>query len=201
MQPNKKKKPEISLMTILAYEATKDAQNLLAKYRRPKASSFADLEVKLAELYDVVDDKLKLEKELAAIHPHKKWIIARSTPEVKPEVKAEVKEETAVVVKPLSEDEQKKQLEDIKNELKSILKEELDKKEKTSEFAGNCHCPYCKMYGRHDMNFNMPQAPWNNPSYQEPKSNASGPNKSQDFIGVIGLVGILGIFAYVISKS
>ena len=62
-QTKNKQKPEITLMTLLAYEATEDAQQLLQKYKKPKAKNFADLEVKLGELYVSADDKLKLEKE------------------------------------------------------------------------------------------------------------------------------------------
>lgn len=149
------KKPEITLMTLLAYEATEDAQKLLQKYKKPKAKNFADLEVKLGELYVSVEDKLKLEKEMASIHPHKKWLMERSEPVVKVEekkveaVSQPIKEE----IKPNLLEEQKKQMEAFKNELKSVLKEELEKTEKKSGFESN-------------QNYNqMPQYGYQNPMY------------------------------------
>ena len=139
MSNRKPQKPEITLMTLLAYEATEDANKLLQQYKKAKAKNFADLEVKLGELYISADDKLKLEKEMAKIHPHKKWLFERSEPVVKVEAK-----KLEVVAEPIKEEkkpdlleEQKKQMEDFKNELKSVLIEELEKTEKKSEFQGN----------------------------------------------------------------
>lgn len=148
-RPKNKQKPEITLMTLLAYEATEDAQQLLQKYKKPKAKNFADLEVKLGELYVSADDKLKLEKEMAKIHPHKKWIMERCEPVVKVEEK-----KLEVVTQPIKEEkkpdlleEQKKQMEEFKNELKSVLKEELEKTEKKSEFHGSPHHNQMPPYG------------------------------------------------------
>jgi hypothetical protein len=69
------RKQEITLMTVLANEAAKDSAEILAKYNKPKAKNHTDLEVKLAELYFEQPDKLQIEKELAEIHPHKKWLV------------------------------------------------------------------------------------------------------------------------------
>jgi hypothetical protein len=89
------KKKEITLMTILANEATKESQNILQKYKKPKAQSYSDLEMKLAELYFAPKtDKLVLEKELAEIHPHKKWLIRTLELDKKPDLEKEVKIET-----------------------------------------------------------------------------------------------------------
>ena len=73
----KQPKKDITLMTLLAYEATADARRLLKKYNSLDAKSYADLEIKLCELYYATPDenKKELEKELAEIHPHKKWIL------------------------------------------------------------------------------------------------------------------------------
>lgn len=71
---NKKKKPDITLMTILAYESTDASKQLLEKYDRPKAKDYKDLELKLAELYFDTTDKKSLEQEMAEIHPHKNWM-------------------------------------------------------------------------------------------------------------------------------
>lgn len=69
------RKQEITLMTLLANEASKESAGILEKYNKPKAKNHADLEVKLAELYFELPDKIQIEKELADIHPHKKWIV------------------------------------------------------------------------------------------------------------------------------
>ena len=66
---------DISLMTLLANEATSDSRKILKKYDRPDAKHCTDLEVKLAELYFGQSDKKQLEKELSDIHPHKEWIM------------------------------------------------------------------------------------------------------------------------------
>lgn len=73
----KQPKKDITLMTLLAYEATADARRLLKKHNVSDAKSYGDLEIKLCELYYATPDenKKELEKELAEIHPHKKWIL------------------------------------------------------------------------------------------------------------------------------
>lgn len=81
------KKQEITLMTILANEATKESQAILKKYNQPKAQSYNELEMKLAELYfQPKTDKRVLEKELANIHPHKKWLVRTLELDKKPKV-------------------------------------------------------------------------------------------------------------------
>ena len=72
---------DISLMTLLANEATSDSRKILKKYDKPDAKHCIDLEVKLAELYFGQSDKKQLEKELSEIHPHKEWILKNQTPE------------------------------------------------------------------------------------------------------------------------
>ena len=82
---------DISLMTLLANEATSDSRKILKKYDRPDAKHCTDLEVKLAELYFGQSDKKQLEKELSAIHPHKDWILKNQEPVV---VEKEIKVES-----------------------------------------------------------------------------------------------------------
>ena len=93
-------KKDITLMTLIANESASDARKLLKKYGKPDAENHNDLEVKLADLYFKADDKIKLEKELAEIHPHKKWIMRVLVPPVvevvKEEVKVEVKPEPTI---------------------------------------------------------------------------------------------------------
>jgi hypothetical protein len=80
---NAPKKKDITLMTILAYEATDQSRELLRKYNKPDAANVVDLEAKLAELYFSVEDKIQLEREMAEIHPHSKWIAKYMEPVIK----------------------------------------------------------------------------------------------------------------------
>lgn len=78
-------KQDITLMTLLANEATGPSRRLLKKYNRPDATNYEDLETKLAELYYAVPDKIAIEKQLADIHPHKAWIL-RNTSQLMPTI-------------------------------------------------------------------------------------------------------------------
>jgi len=78
MRRNKPTKKEITLMTLLANEATANSRKLLKKYNKADAKDCADLEVKLAQLYFGTPDKLAIEKDFAEIHPHKDWILKRT---------------------------------------------------------------------------------------------------------------------------
>jgi len=69
------KKREVTLMTLLANEATSDSRKLLKEYNQADAKSEADLEQKLANLYFGENDKIEIEKKLANIHPHKNWLV------------------------------------------------------------------------------------------------------------------------------
>jgi hypothetical protein len=97
MQENKRKiheKKEVTLMTLLANEATDDSINLLKKYKpNEKVYNFQDLEKKLADLYIENTDKIELEKQLAEIHPHKKWLLKYISPRI------EIKKEVVEVIK------------------------------------------------------------------------------------------------------
>lgn len=81
-QQNKLKKggQEITLMTVLANEATGPSRRLLKEYGYPDAKNYQELEIRLAELYFNTKDKVALERKLAAIHPHKKWILKNVQP-------------------------------------------------------------------------------------------------------------------------
>jgi hypothetical protein len=91
----KPKKQEISLMTILAYEATSGSRKLLKQYGREDAKNYVDLENKLTDLYYATEDKPKLERELAEIHPHKNWILKTLAPAPVVEEKKEIVVEAA----------------------------------------------------------------------------------------------------------
>ncbi len=85
----KKKRPEITIMTLLACEKPKESTELLQKNGKGRAKNYKDLERKLTELYfDPNSDKAQMEKELANIHPHKDWFLRVMAPEI--EAKKEV---------------------------------------------------------------------------------------------------------------
>lgn len=89
----KKGGQEITLMTVLANEATGPSRKLLREYGMPDAKNYQELEIKLAELYFNTKDKVALEKKLAAIHPHKNWIIRNVQPVIEEKSKQELVEE------------------------------------------------------------------------------------------------------------
>lgn len=84
---------EITLMTVLANEATGPSRKILKEYGQPDAKDYKDLEVKLAELYFNTQDKVALEKKLAEIHPHKKWILKNVKPAIEETSKQDLVEE------------------------------------------------------------------------------------------------------------
>lgn len=77
----KKPKPTIPLMELLAFNSSIPARKLLRKYGKEDAIGYKDLQLKLEDLYSSLQDKLELEKELAEIHPHKDFILKYLTPE------------------------------------------------------------------------------------------------------------------------
>lgn len=78
----KKKRPSITIMTLLACEEPRKATDLLLENGQTKAKDFKDLESKLAQAYHASDDKAAFEKKLAAIHPHHKWFMRVMAPEI-----------------------------------------------------------------------------------------------------------------------
>jgi hypothetical protein len=79
----KKKKPNLTLITLLAYQRTPQLRALLKKYGIEDAKNYSDLEVKIAQLYTNSDKKVELEKEFAEIHPHKSFILKHLAPKEK----------------------------------------------------------------------------------------------------------------------
>lgn len=75
-----RRKQRVSLLGVIANGSTGDARRLLEKYNEPDAVNHKDLEMKLSKLYAKTDDKIKLEKEIAEIHPHKEFILHNLTP-------------------------------------------------------------------------------------------------------------------------
>lgn len=90
MQPTNKVKQkvqserqDISIMTLLANEATDDARKLLAKFGNTSATGYKDLEEKLGEVYFKTPNKVEMEREMVNIHPHKKWMLKYIAPKEK----------------------------------------------------------------------------------------------------------------------
>jgi hypothetical protein len=71
MQKGNKK---ITIMGLLANGSTDDARLLLKKYGYPNARNKEELELTLAKIYKDADDKRKVEKDFAEIHPHKNFL-------------------------------------------------------------------------------------------------------------------------------
>ena len=91
--PNQKeKKQKVSLLGVISNGSTGKARQLLKSYNEPDAKSHEDLHFKLSNLYRTTTDKLKLEKELAEIHPHKEFILKYCTPEKQADVEIDPKE-------------------------------------------------------------------------------------------------------------
>jgi len=70
----------IPLLELIAMNSTGKARNLLSKYGKEDAVSYADLEQRLADLYAGAKDKLEIEMEFANIHPHKDFILKNLAP-------------------------------------------------------------------------------------------------------------------------
>jgi len=91
MSKRKIKKPPIRITELLCINNTAGCRRLLAKYGVEDAVNYTDLEQKIADLYNRVDDKKAFEQELAQLHPHSSWIL-KNTP-VKENIKVESVEE------------------------------------------------------------------------------------------------------------
>ena len=73
-------KEAISLLKVLAQGSTDKARELLKSHGKGDAMNYADLEAKLAELYRTAPDKIEIEKEFVAIHPHTEFILKYNQP-------------------------------------------------------------------------------------------------------------------------
>lgn len=75
MQKANKKQNIRGLLGLLSVDATQDVNTLLSKNGISPSNDPNELVNKLATLYQNAPDKLIIEKEFAAIHPHKKFIL------------------------------------------------------------------------------------------------------------------------------
>ena len=179
---HKAKKQEISLMTILANEATRESDNLLKKHNKEAANNYADLENKLAQLYFEQDDKLALEKEMANIHPHKNWIIR--TLDLKPKGLIECSNcdwswekskggENPYKCHKCGTENDKKEIKPVKTNEEIIEKAVSNSIDKFSDFNGN----------------------------KVSQENPSNKKSYLELIGLVGAIGIIGVTLIVVSKN
>lgn len=76
----KKQKPHIPLLELIAINNTAKAREYLKKNNIEDALSYADLEDKLAVLYQDSKDKVAVEFAFAELHPHKDFILKYLAP-------------------------------------------------------------------------------------------------------------------------
>lgn len=197
------KERDITLMTVLAYEATADSQKILKKYGREPGKGYGDLEVKLANLYFDTPDKVQLEKELASIHPHKKWLLEHTEPivtiatkEVQIEAKPDEKssKEIEELKRQLDAKTESQKMEDFKNEMKKALQDEFNKAETKSGFQGNMGGnPYYSQCG-------MCRMPMSNFAGDVDRTQKETKSDISPYVGLIGIFAIVGLTFIAIQK-
>ena len=183
MKRNTPNKREITLMTLLANEATADSRKLLKKYNVADAKDCSDLEVKLAKLYFNTPDKLAIEKDFAEIHPHKNWILKRTkVEEVEKPIEAEVPIAVAVAVEP----------------------------QKTSSAERDCNNPYCPVHGKCIPFSNFGDDVPTNPQWRTIEQQAQIDKENQAFfkehpytmaLPIIGMVAVAGFIFYALTSN
>ncbi len=87
------KREAISLLRVLAQGSTDKARALIKAHGKGDAKDYADLEMKLAELYRTAPDKIEIEKEFVKIHPHTEFILKYNQPEHPIKIEAVATEE------------------------------------------------------------------------------------------------------------
>ena len=122
MEKDKKIK---GLLELITYEATNEGRALLKKYNQAPAKNHADLEYKLAILHRDADDRIAIEKEFCAIHPHRNFILKYTELDKKPETVVEAPNGAV-----LTEDK-----------IRQIMREYINEpKDNFSNCAGNPNC-------------------------------------------------------------
>jgi hypothetical protein len=177
----RKPKKDITLMTLLSQEATKDSRDLLKKYNIPDAKNYADLEQKLADLYYKSTDKIGIEKDLAQIHPHKNWLLKRLVEEKK------------------------------EQEPKEVVQKEIISEQTTQQpNITCCGNPYCPAHGCMGMGMGMGRYRGGYSYIDDmpiPPTPSLRPEESKkgidlkDYIGFAGVVAIIGMAFYVVTKA
>jgi hypothetical protein len=91
-------KEAISLLKVLSQGSTQKSRDLIKSYGKGDAMNYADLEVKLADLYRTAPDKVEIEKQFAAIHPHSEFIMKYMLPQAISNLEGEKNEDATVLV-------------------------------------------------------------------------------------------------------
>jgi hypothetical protein len=161
-----KKKKIDGLLSLLANESTADSRRLLRKYGMDDAKNHRDLELKLAELYKSASDKIQMDKEFCAIHPHKDFIV-KYTESKKPETTVEAPNGAILT----------------EESVKNLMKEYINAGG-YSNCAGNpnCGCGKSNFGGNYNESFGQPVQTNN--------------NTVTIALSVIGIVAVLGIIMH-----
>ena len=168
-------KQEITLMTLLANEATKGAGEILSKHNIAKPKNHNELEVKLAELYFAPKtDKLAIEKQLANIHPHKDWLIRSLNLNT-------------------SED-----IDKLKKELSKEVKIEPIIESKDSCYQTKCKDDSCIIHGtdKKMSNFFGPEE-----KSAPVTTEGNKQTNSMELMSMIGCIGLIGLTFIIVSKN
>jgi hypothetical protein len=168
-------KKDITLLTLLANEATDGSRKLLKKYNKQDAFNHKDLETKLAELYFSTIDKVELEKELAKIHPHRDWLLKQENIKIEEEKKEEPKKEEVKEIK----------VEQIAPDVKVV-----ETKSVTSEKDGDCEC-LKRMIAMQEIKSNA----------DGDSSKSEKTKVNETLLVVLGVVGIVAILGITINKK
>lgn len=173
---NKMPKKDINLITLLANTRTGQLSDILKKYGNQEATSYDDLEMKVAEMYRTSPDKLAIENELANIHPHRSFILKHLAPKQEP-TEQSANEGIATFVK---------------------------EKDGYSNCGGNtdCGCNQSHSNACGCSHFDGPSSTnpyWKNKE-RTPSDFKFGSNPT-DWIGPIALVGVIGIIAFAMISA
>lgn len=172
----KQPKPkQIRITEIIAVNKTADARKLLKKYGMPDAKGYADLENKLSELYNKVEDKKQLEKEIAEMHPHKRFILDNLSP-------APVETKSEEIIEPVESKRGKLTI--------------VDSGYSNAEGDSHCDCHNCRSKKYSNA--------CGCGSYSGFDGNQSGNQTAlqqhNNQIAMIATVGLIGLFAFMIYK-
>lgn len=177
---NKNRKPPIRLTEIIAVNKTADARKLLKKYGKEDAFNYADLEHKLTKLYKETDDKKQLEKEIAEMHPHKKFILDNLTPTPEPVQAA------PVVVEPI--------------EKKGGNLTIVDSGYESAEGDKECNCHACKKQRYSNACGCGGYSNFSGSPYNEQQNALSALQHQHNQVMTLATLGLIGLFAFMIYK-
>lgn len=169
-------KQDVTLITLLANESTKDSRALLKEYNEPDAKNHIDLEEKLAQLYFKVPDKIEFEKKMAKIHPHRDWLLKYEEPKIIEKI-IEATSET--------------------KEVKSNLDGKENRDNNCPTLAHDNNCSYCNLK-QQLSSFDGTQAIM---AGKEAAIKEQSKNTTNTLFAVLGVVGIIAILGMTLNKK